>query len=91
MPVLRQLRRAVGPGGPVVARVLPQGAAARLSGIKVTKHIAMLFIVGQKWAQYAHTSRLIAGLVMVAIGLALVGVAVCVSFCPANMLVMKSG
>jgi hypothetical protein len=38
--------------------------------------IAMLFIVGQKWAQYAHTSRLIAGLVMVAIGLALVGVAV---------------
>jgi len=38
--------------------------------------IAMLFIVGHKWAQYAHTSRLVAGLVMVGIGLALVGVAV---------------
>ena len=38
--------------------------------------IAMLFIVGQKWAQYARTSRVVAGLVMVAIGLALVGVAV---------------
>ncbi len=38
--------------------------------------IAMLFIVGHKWAQYAHTNRLVAGLVMVAIGLALVGVAV---------------
>ena len=38
--------------------------------------IAMLFFVGQKWAQYAHTNRLVAGLVMVAIGLALVGVAI---------------
>ncbi len=38
--------------------------------------IAMLFLVGQKWAQYAHTNRMFAGLVMVAIGLALVGVAV---------------
>ena len=38
--------------------------------------IAMLFVVGQKWAQYVHTNRLVAGLVMVAIGLALVGVAI---------------
>jgi hypothetical protein len=38
--------------------------------------IAMLFLVGQKWAQYVHTNRVVAGLVMVAIGLALVGVAV---------------
>ena len=38
--------------------------------------IAMLFLVGQKWAQYAHASRIVAGLVMVGIGLALVGVAV---------------
>jgi len=38
--------------------------------------IGMLFITGQKWAQYAHTNRLIAGLVMVALGLALVGVAI---------------
>jgi VIT1/CCC1 family predicted Fe2+/Mn2+ transporter len=38
--------------------------------------IAMLFLVGHKWAQYAHTNRLVAGLAMVAIGLALVGVAV---------------
>lgn len=38
--------------------------------------IAMLFIVGQRWAWYASMNRLGAGLVMVAIGLALVGVAV---------------
>ncbi len=38
--------------------------------------IAMLFIAGQKWAEYVHTNRLVTGLVMVAIGLALVGVAV---------------
>jgi VIT1/CCC1 family predicted Fe2+/Mn2+ transporter len=38
--------------------------------------VAMLFVVGHMWAQYAHTNRLVAGLVMVAIGLALVGVAV---------------
>ena len=38
--------------------------------------IGMLFVIGQKWAQYAHTNRLVAGLVMVAIGLVLVGVAV---------------
>ena len=37
--------------------------------------IAMLFFVGQKWAQYVHTNRLVTGLVMVAIGLTLVGVA----------------
>ncbi len=38
--------------------------------------IGMLFLVGQKWAQYAHTKRLVAGLAMVTIGLALVGVAI---------------
>src|SRR5262249_8771543 len=38
--------------------------------------ILMLFYVGQKWAAYAHTNRLITGLAMVAIGLALVGLAI---------------
>jgi hypothetical protein len=38
--------------------------------------IALLFFVGQKWAQYAGTNRLAAGSLMVAIGLALVGVAI---------------
>lgn len=38
--------------------------------------IVMLFFVGQMWAEYVRTSRLLAGLVMVAIGLALVGVAI---------------
>ena len=38
--------------------------------------IAMLFLLGQKWAQYAHTNRLVAGMAMVTIGLALVGVAI---------------
>ena len=38
--------------------------------------IAMLFLVGQKWAEYADTNRLLAGLTMVVIGLALVGVAI---------------
>jgi VIT1/CCC1 family predicted Fe2+/Mn2+ transporter len=47
--------------------------ALRVSNVLL---IGMLFVTGQKWAQYAHTNRLVAGLVMVAIGLALVGVAV---------------
>ena len=38
--------------------------------------LAMLFAVGYKWAAYANASRLLFGLAMVAIGLALVGVAV---------------
>jgi hypothetical protein len=38
--------------------------------------IAMLFVVGRKWAAYANTNRLVAGSAMVAIGLLLVGVAV---------------
>ena len=38
--------------------------------------IAMLFVTGHMWARHAHLNRLVAGLVMVAIGLALVGVAV---------------
>ncbi|HVM48474.1 MAG TPA: hypothetical protein VMU04_10635 [Candidatus Acidoferrum sp.] len=38
--------------------------------------VLMLFVIGQKWAQLAGTSRLAAGLAMVVIGLVLVGVAV---------------
>ncbi len=38
--------------------------------------ITLLFLVGQKWAQYVGTSRLGAGLIMVAIGLGLVGLAI---------------
>jgi VIT1/CCC1 family predicted Fe2+/Mn2+ transporter len=47
--------------------------ALRISNVLL---IAMLFVTGQQWAQYAHTNRLVTGLIMVAIGLALVGVAV---------------
>jgi VIT1/CCC1 family predicted Fe2+/Mn2+ transporter len=47
--------------------------ALRVSNVLL---VAMLFFVGHTWAQYAHTNRLVAGLVMVAIGLALVGVAI---------------
>ena len=49
------------------------GTALRVSNWLL---IAMLFAVGQKWAQYNETNRLLAGMAMVAIGLALVGVAV---------------
>jgi len=38
--------------------------------------IAGLFYVGQKWADYAGKSRLVMGSAMVAVGLALVGVAI---------------
>jgi VIT1/CCC1 family predicted Fe2+/Mn2+ transporter len=38
--------------------------------------IALLFLVGQKWAQYVGTNRLATGSAMVAIGLMLVGVAI---------------
>ncbi len=38
--------------------------------------LLMLFVVGLKWAQYVGANRLLTGLVMVAIGLALVGIAV---------------
>jgi VIT1/CCC1 family predicted Fe2+/Mn2+ transporter len=38
--------------------------------------IAMLFWVGQRWALHIHANPLWVGLVMVAVGLALVGVAV---------------
>lgn len=38
--------------------------------------IALLFFVGQEWAKYAHSNRFVAGLIMVTIGLALVGIAV---------------
>jgi len=38
--------------------------------------IAILFVVGRKWAGYANTNGLVAGSAMVALGLALVGVAI---------------
>lgn len=38
--------------------------------------LAMLFMVGYTWAGYAHTSRVLTGLAMVVIGLALVGVTI---------------
>jgi hypothetical protein len=38
--------------------------------------IALLFLVGRKWARYADVNRLAAGLTLVAIGLALVGIAI---------------
>jgi len=38
--------------------------------------IALLFLVGQKWASHVGRSRLAAGLAMVAIGLVLVGIAI---------------
>jgi hypothetical protein len=38
--------------------------------------IALLFLVGRKWAQFAGTNRLLTGGAMVAIGLALVGLAI---------------
>ena len=47
--------------------------ALRLSNFLL---LAMLFLVGQKWAQYVGTNRLGAGSAMVAIGLILVAVAI---------------
>jgi hypothetical protein len=38
--------------------------------------IVMLFVIGQKWAQYASVNRVAAGVVMVVTGLSLVGVAI---------------
>ncbi len=38
--------------------------------------VLMLFIIGMKWAEYAYTGRLGAGLIMAAVGLTLVGVAI---------------
>ena len=38
--------------------------------------LAMLYVVGRKWAAYANTNRLGTGLAMVAVGLLLVGVAI---------------
>jgi hypothetical protein len=38
--------------------------------------IALLFVVGQKWAQYAGTNRLAAGSAMVVLALVLVGIAI---------------
>lgn len=49
------------------------GVALRVSNFLL---ITMLFFVGQKWADYAGRSRLLIGSAMVAVGLALVGVAI---------------
>ena len=38
--------------------------------------IALLFLVGQKWAEYAGTNRLLTGTAMVVLGLVLVGAAI---------------
>jgi hypothetical protein len=38
--------------------------------------IAMLFVIGRKWAQYAGTNQFRAGAVMVAMGIILVGIAI---------------
>ena len=38
--------------------------------------IILLFLVGQKWARYVGSNRLVAGLAMVGIGLSLVGLAI---------------
>ena len=38
--------------------------------------IVMLFLVGHKWAGYVYLNRPITGLAMVAVGLAMVGVAI---------------
>ncbi|PWU11244.1 MAG: VIT family protein [Verrucomicrobia bacterium] len=46
--------------------------ALRVSNVLL---IGMLFWVGQKWAYYIHGNRLLTGVVMVAVGLALVGLA----------------
>ncbi|HSF23739.1 MAG TPA: VIT family protein [Blastocatellia bacterium] len=47
--------------------------ALRVSNVLM---VAMLFIVGMMWGEYAYTSRIGAGLAMASIGLALVGVAI---------------
>jgi VIT1/CCC1 family predicted Fe2+/Mn2+ transporter len=61
---------------PVAAPFLIFSEPVRALRVSNLLLIAMLFLVGQKWAQYVHINRLIAGLAMVAIGLALVGVAI---------------
>jgi VIT1/CCC1 family predicted Fe2+/Mn2+ transporter len=61
---------------PVVVPFLVFSQPTRALRVSNLLMIAMLFLVGQKWAQYAQTNRLVAGLAMVAIGLALVGVAI---------------
>ena len=38
--------------------------------------IAILFVVGRRWAAYANTNRVVAGMAMVALGLALVSIAI---------------
>lgn len=38
--------------------------------------IIMLYIVGQKWGEYANTNRILSGSAMVIIGLSLVGIAI---------------
>jgi VIT family len=61
---------------PVVAPFLIFSNPTRALRVSNFLLIAMLFAVGNKWADYANASRLGVGLAMVAIGLVLVGVAV---------------
>jgi VIT1/CCC1 family predicted Fe2+/Mn2+ transporter len=61
---------------PVVAPFLIFSEPTRALRVSNFLLIAMLFAVGNKWAAYANANRLVVGLSMVAIGLALVGVAV---------------
>jgi len=61
---------------PVAVPFLIFAEPARALRVSNMLLIVMLFFVGRKWAQYAHTNRLLAGLAMVAVGLVLVGVAI---------------
>jgi VIT1/CCC1 family predicted Fe2+/Mn2+ transporter len=61
---------------PVVAPFLIFSEPTRALRVSNFLLVAMLFAVGNKWAVYANANRLVVGLSMVAIGLALVGVAV---------------
>jgi VIT1/CCC1 family predicted Fe2+/Mn2+ transporter len=61
---------------PVVVPFLIFSSPTRALRVSNFLLIALLFFVGRKWAAYANTNRLLAGLAMVAIGLALVGVAI---------------
>ena len=61
---------------PVVAPFLIFSEPTRALRVSNFILLALLFAVGYKWAAYANANRLLVGLAMVVIGLALVGVAV---------------
>jgi hypothetical protein len=60
---------------PVVVPFLIFSSPIRALRVSNFLLIAILFVVGRRWAAYANTNQLVAGLAMVALGLALVGVA----------------